>query len=255
MTNNKIILAQRIYHILHSISIVIAGICLMAGCLSIYSSGDHPYSRQIVAETFSKIAVPVCLCIVLTVIGFIWEFLVPSKSDKEKKYIPYNHILNRLIAKKNLNACDEQLLNSIYKERKSRKINTIINTVIICIAGAVFLSYALNSNNYQTDINASVIKAMQVLVPCLTVPFAYSIFTAYYNEKSLKKEIELMKKAPAKENSEETKTQNSEKAVTFVRFALLFIGIGIVCYGYFAGGTVDVLTKAINICTECIGLG
>lgn len=255
MTNNKTIFARRIYHILHSISIVIAGICLMAGCLSIYSSDDHPYSRQIVAETFSKIAFPIYLCIALTIIGLILEFLSPSKAEKEKKYIPYKHILNRLIVKKDLSDCDEQLLNAVYKERKTRKINVVINTIIICIAGAVFLSYALNSNNYQANINASVIKAMQVLIPCLILPFAYSVFAAYYNEKSLKKEIELMKKAPAKENSEETKVTNSEKAVTIVRFTLLFIGIGIVCYGYFAGGTVDVLTKAINICTECIGLG
>lgn len=257
MTNNKDILVRRIYNILHSISIIVAGVCLMAGCLSIYSFGDGVYSRQIVAETFSKISLPVYLCLILTVIGLVWDFVVPSKKEKEKKFIPYAHLLNRLATKKDLNDCDESLLNEIYKERKSRKLHTIIRTVIICISGAVFLGYALNSNNYQTDINASVIKAMWLLIPCLIIPFAYSVFTAYHNEKSLKKEIEFMKKVPTKENTEEIEdnASKSEKAVNIVRFALLFVGIGFLLYGYFAGGTADVLTKAINICTECIGLG
>lgn len=257
MTNNKDILARRIYNILHSISIIVAGVCLMAGCLSIYSFGDGAYSRQIVAETFSKISLPVYLCLVLTVIGFVWDFISPSEKEKEKKFTPYAHLLNRLTAKKDLNDCDESLLQEIYKERKSRKLHTIIRTVIICISGAVFLGYALNSNNYQTDINASVIRAMWILIPCLVIPFAYSVFTAYFNEKSLKKEIELIKKAPANEKTEEIEddASKSEKAVNIVRFALLFVSVGILLYGYFAGGTADVLTKAINICTECIGLG
>lgn len=257
MTNNKEILARRIYNILHSISIIIAGICLMAGCLSIYSSGDGAYSRQIVAETFSKISLPVYLCLILTIIGFVWEFIVPSKSEKEKRFKPYAHLLDRLIAKKDLSVCDETLLKAIYKERKSRKLHTTIRTIIICIAVAVFLGYALNKNNYQADINASVIKAMWILVPCLIIPFIYSVFTAYRNEKSLKNEIELMKKTPAKENAEEVENtvSKTEKVVMLARVGVLLVGVSFLLYGYFAGGTADVLTKAINICTECIGLG
>lgn len=257
MTKNKDILVRRIYNILHSTSILIAGICLIAGCLSIYSLGDQPYSRQVVAETFSKISIPVYLCLILTAIGFIWDFILPSNTEKEKNFRPYTHLLNRLIERKDLSSCDEALQNSIYKERKSRQLHTVICTIIICIVGAVFLGYALNRNNYQTDINASVIKAMWVLVPCLVIPFAYSVFTAYHNEKSMKKEIELMKKVPAKENVEkcEDKTSKTNKAIFILRLTLLFVGVGILLYGYFAGGTADVLTKAINICTECIGLG
>ena len=41
----------------------------------------------------------------------------------------------------------------------------------------------------------------------------------------------------------------------YLRLALLCVGIGIFVYGFFAGGTADVMTKAVNICTECVGLG
>lgn len=254
MTINNNTYVRRAFSILHSISIIIAGICLMAGCLSIYSSGDGAYSRQIVAETFSKIAVPVYLCLILTIIGFIWDFFAPVYENKTE-FKPYEFILKRITAKRDLSTCDEQTVKAIYKEQKSRKLHTIIRTIIICISGAVFLGYALNSNNYDTDINSSVISAMWVLIPCLIIPFAYSVFTAYHNEKSIKKEIELIKKAPSQKNTENKETANSEKNINIVRFALLFIGVGILIYGYFAGGTADVITKAINICTECIGLG
>ena len=85
MTNSKTLFTRRIYNILHSVSIIVAGICLMAGCLSIYSWGNGAYTRQLVAETFSKISLPVYICLVLTLISFIWDFISPA-TEKEKKY-------------------------------------------------------------------------------------------------------------------------------------------------------------------------
>lgn len=41
----------------------------------------------------------------------------------------------------------------------------------------------------------------------------------------------------------------------WTRLTLLGVGIALFAYGFFAGGTADVMTKAVNICTECVGLG
>lgn len=41
----------------------------------------------------------------------------------------------------------------------------------------------------------------------------------------------------------------------YLRLAVLVVGIGLFAYGFLAGGTADVMTKAVNICTECVGLG
>ncbi|MBR6784589.1 MAG: thioredoxin [Clostridia bacterium] len=43
--------------------------------------------------------------------------------------------------------------------------------------------------------------------------------------------------------------------VPALRFSVLLIALVLLIYGYILGGTADVLTKAVNICTECIGLG
>ena len=259
MKKENMIRFHRIYGILLSISIVLAGICLIAGSLTIYFTGERIYSREIVAETFSSIAIPVYICLALTILSFILELILPSEIQKQKPQKAYANILERMLTKKEMNDCNPMLLQSINKERKSRKLHIIIRTVLLCISSIAFLSYALNGNNFhQSEINTSMIHAMWVMIPCLIVPFGYALFTVYYNDKSLQREIELVKRLPSSENKNnesEISIILSEKKENILRYALLFVGIVILVYGFISGGTVDVLTKAINICTECIGLG
>ncbi|MBQ8683609.1 MAG: thioredoxin [Clostridia bacterium] len=40
-----------------------------------------------------------------------------------------------------------------------------------------------------------------------------------------------------------------------MRYGVLAVGLALLVYGFATGGIADVLTKAVNICTECIGLG
>lgn len=98
---------------------------------------------------------------------------------------------------------------------------------------------------------------MWVLLPCLALPFAYSVFAYYRNNKSIERQIELIKQLPSAEASadEETTAPIKDKKIVILRYALLTAGIAVMIYGLTTGGVADVLTKAVNICTECIGLG
>lgn len=259
MTKNSLIRIRRIYRILLSISVLLAGICLIAGCLSIYFSGDQPYSRQAVTEAFLPIAVPVCICPALAAIGLVLELTLPLGRPKKPSVKADARILDRLLAKKDLSKCDQTLLDAICQERKKRKVHALILTVLLGIAGTVFLVYALNGEHFhQSEINTSMIRAMRVLLPCLTLPFGYAVFTLYYNERSLRREIELVKQVPAADGSKEpekTPAISAEKHIPVLRAVLLAAGIAALVFGFVSGGAADVLTKAINICTECIGLG
>ena len=95
--------------------------------------------------------------------------------------------------------------------------------------------------------------AMLLFFPCLAVPFGYGCFAAYYGLKLTRQEIELSRQA-LKEGSIEP-APKKESWLLWVRLGLLCLGLFLLIYGFFAGGTADVLTKAINICTECVGLG
>ncbi len=250
---------RRIYNIIFSIMIVIAGICLIAGCLSIYLSGDQPFSRESVAATFSGIAFPIYLCLAMTIISFVLEVIAPSNKEKAPVFKPYVAILERLHSNRDLRQCDEAIRNEICALQKNRKLHVIIRTVVLSISSIVFLVYALNGSNYhQSEINNSMINAMMVLTPCLLISFAYALFVSVHNEKSVEKEIELIKQLPVAQNadiSEDIQETDSEKKQNISRSVIVTVAIVFIVYGLISGGTVDVLAKAINICTECIGLG
>ena len=40
-----------------------------------------------------------------------------------------------------------------------------------------------------------------------------------------------------------------------IKWCLLVFALGLAAFGALNGGIQDVLTKAVNICSECIGLG
>lgn len=73
---------RSIYKILLSISIIGAGICLIIGCISIYFAGNG-YSREIVSDTFSKINIPIYICLGLVVGDAVWELISPTKKKQK----------------------------------------------------------------------------------------------------------------------------------------------------------------------------
>ena len=115
---------------------------LIIGCASIYFSGKG-YSREIVANTFSIIYLPICLSIALIIGDIIWEFFSPTTAATKK-----------------------------------------------------FNKKAANAQGSPTS-----------------------------------------------------------KKVKITRFIILGVAIVSLVLGAILGGYADVLTKAVNICTECIGLG
>ena len=261
MTNETMMRLKRIYHILFSIVIIIAGICLIAGVLSIYNSGDQPFSRESVAVTFSGIAFPVYLCLVMTIISFVLEFFLPSGKETTPKAKDYKGLLARLYATKDISQADDALRNEILSLQKKRKLHIIIRTILFIIASGVFLAYALNGNNFhQSEINTSMINAMYILTPCLLVSFAYALFVNIHNEKCFEKEMELIKQLPRADKNNDTNNIEetalaAEKKLNLYRSVITIAAVVFIVYGLITGGTIDVLTKAINICTECIGLG
>ncbi len=147
MTKETKMRILRVYSILLGVVIIIAALCLMAGCLSIYNSGDQPYSPEIVAQTLSKISLPVFLCIGMIILGFVLNFLLSPVDEKKEKKVA-----------------------NIAKELSE----------------------------------ADILEAKRIKV---------------------------------------------------ARYCIFGVAILFLVYGLATGGIADVLAKAINICTECIGLG
>jgi len=265
MTDKQYKLIHLFYGSLVGIVTVIAGICLIVACVGIYRSGDEPYSREAVAAAFSPIAVPVYLCLSLVIGGFFVNLFVPAEKVKIKAGRYETLTLRRFHAKTDLSRCDEKLRRSILKEHKNRRLHLIISTSLFIAGSMIFLIYALNFEHFHpTEMNASMISAMKLLVPCLGIPFAYIVFTTYYHMKSVHRELDLVKQAytggakkedHSKNSSEKPEKPTAEKCLIAVRSTILIVAVGLMILGIATGGLADVLAKAINICTECIGLG
>jgi len=247
---------RRSYGIVLSAVLVITGILLMIQCCSIYYTGEGTFSPEIVAAHFAPVAIPCYLSLAMVVLGFVLNGILPGDTKKISPEKNYPLILEKLHAKTDLSACDESLRSAVTKEQKARKCHKIVSISLLAVCSGIFLSYALQGENFhQREITDSLIRAMYLLIPCAVIPFGYGIFTAYHNRASIRREIELLKQAGANRPPVPAAAVPSGKGVNIARWAVLAVAVAILVYGYIAGGTADVLTKAINICTECVGLG
>lgn len=253
MDNEKKALPGRIFGILLSASIILAGLCLMAACAGIYfSGGKEPYSREAVAAAFRTISLPVYLCLGLVAASFLLNRLRPAPVQKPALQKQHSVLLRRAAARADPDACPPEIREQIAAERRLRKKQSRLCALALAFCAGAFLLYALNGSHFHdSDINGSMIRAMVRLVPCLGVSIAVCMATVRSRCSSMARETELLKQCPRKAASEETAPAAPGRA----RYVLLVIGLGLLAFGYFTGGTADVLTKAVNICTECIGLG
>ena len=124
MTKENIMRFRRIYKIILSASIIIAGILLIIGCISIYFSGKG-YSRNIVVQIFSKISIPVCISLVLIIADIIWELISPSTVSKAN-----------IKKSNNINDCQPT------KHINPTKFIFLGVAIIVLILGAVLGGYA-----------------------------------------------------------------------------------------------------------------
>lgn len=237
------------YMIILCISIFVSGNLLIMGCLYIYQS-ENGYSAEIVADIFSKIQIPIYITLLLIIGNFVLG-LFTDKTEKKQTQKDYNQIFKFLS-----NSRDTTDIDPIFLKLESmKKLFKIINYGVITVSGIVFLLYALNGKNFHTsDINESMIRAMKVLLPCATVSFVFAIITHFYTTKCIKKQIALLKDLPSK-TKEPTVKKNHSSKLHYIKIAIIIVAVVLIIYGAAAGGFADVLTKAVNICTECIGLG
>lgn len=246
-----------VYGAVLSASIAVAAVCLMAACVQIYSQGGRPFSREAVAQAFTPIALPVYLCLGLTLGGFLLDLFLPEDAAKLTAGRQNALVLKRLHGKTDLDKCGEDLRAAVAAQQRSRSTHRRIRSILLVLSAVVFLAYGMNPANFhQSEINDSMIRAMYVLVPCLAVSFGYALFTAYHSSASMEKEIELLKQAgPEARRSPAPAAESAPGKAKLVRNVLLVLAVILLVYGFCTGGTADVLTKAVNICTECVGLG
>ena len=80
----------------------------------------------------------------------------------------------------------------------------------------------------------------------------FVIAAAFFCRRSMEREIALLKGVPG---SKAVEVAAKPAYLPVVRIVLYALAVILIVTGIGNGGMRDVLIKAINICTECIGLG
>lgn len=237
-------------------AIIAAGICLIVACLRIYYfGGEQIYTPEKVSAAFAPIAVPVYICLGLIVVSVILPFVLKRSEGKAPRTKDIGMELKRLRLTRDPAAADSEKKAALEKLRKGLYRLYTFCAVAGAVCAAIFLTYALNGANFTTDnakITESVVASMYVLLPCATVAFGCCVLSAYLANRNREKQIALLKQCPPL--TQKTAPAKDRFAPVF-RYVVLGLAVACMVYGLATGGWQDVLTKAVNICTECVGLG
>ena len=261
------------YGIALSVILAVVGILFICSCYSIYKSGSSPFTRESIGAAFSKIALPTYFAIATVIGGGIVAILIPDEKQKLVGIRSARVVLKKLADKVDTEQLDEELASKIVKERSLRSILDKINVAIIAIAAIAPLFYLMNPHNFPAvsgEYNAEILHGMLVYLAFLLPVAVYEVVYVILCDRSCNREIELCKvaikavgTAPKSEGETECPLcrlvgclkKNEKQIVLGVRIALVGCAIVFIIAGIANGGMIDVLNKAIKICTECIGLG
>lgn len=259
MTEQKI---KRIYAVcgwILSALILVTGICFAVSCVSIYRSGDKPFSRESVALAFEKIAIPVYLCIAGVIGCGVLSLVLPLPTSKVKAITERKITLERVLSGVSEEDLENSLKEKLSKERRMRQILRVVCVAICLVAAVISAVYACNPSHYTLEnLNGDILSAVLVVLSCAVLSLAACyVLGVLLCDASMKREMEVLSAVP------KTRGVKKEQKISrpqpwrpwVIRGVILLVGIFFVLMGIFNGGAEDVLGKAIRICTECIGLG
>ena len=252
-----------IYGIVLSVMLVITGFLLISSCISIYSLGDRPFTVENISAAFAKIKIPVFITLGAMIVGAILQLTFPKESDRIRSTPDKKKLTERLEGRVDPSACDESTLDAINAEKRLR-ITIRVICAVFCVAVMIpALVYIINANNFSLEnYNESVIAACLYVIPCSLMAVGALIALSYLENASYDRQIKQLKSAIAsgakKQDANDdlkTESRHSSFFILGARIVILAVAVLFIIEGISNGGMSDVLIKAINICTECIGLG
>ncbi|MBE6807356.1 MAG: hypothetical protein E7527_05030 [Ruminococcaceae bacterium] len=243
-----------VYYAAVSTALLTLAVLLMVACVNIYHSAPKAaFTPAAIAAQFDRIAIPVYLCLGLVAAGFILHPLLPEspESDKERDRMT----VRRLRARTNLALCPAELADSLQKEQKQQRRHRNVAVGLFAVGSAVSAVWVWwLSRDPITDPAGFILRCLWVLGPCLLIAGGYGLFSLYFNRGSYRREIALYRQVPA-EAKGSAPLSREEAWVAPLKNAVLMVAIGLIIAGLASGGAASVLSKAITICMECIGLG
>lgn len=209
---------------------------------------DPVYSREIVADRLAAVSPALFGYLALVAAGLALQAFDGGKPKPRAAFLAEDKLrgLRRRVKEAPPEADAEQ--------RRRQAIRLTAGGVIcacIILAGI----YLLDPKNFASLELESVVGSMVLHVaPWVAVALAAAAAASVLHGQSVLREIEILKVAPQGKPSPEAPTVK-KSVLPVLRIALYAAAAAFIVLGVMNGGMWDVLVKAVNICTECIGLG
>ena len=256
------------YGIFLSVFTVALGVAFLAAVSDIYfgaEEGAQIFTRENMNAHLFPCLIVFCVWVAAVIAGFVLSVVLPLQEKRKFKQAP-EKTFARLKTRMPQGEGDEYRKN-LAQVAKAEKIRLIVWCVCaaVCVAlGVTVLCYVFDPTHFETtDFNAAVLNMAKLALPCVAVGFLCCIAAAIVERESAKRALPYLKnmiaaggKPLVSEQERAVALQKYEGRVLLgVRIAVAVIGVALLVWGIFNGGADDVFIKAINICTECIGLG
>ncbi len=141
--------------------------------------------------------------------------------------------------------------------RKVKKQRTGVwcGAAILClICGGMAGRFLLDWSNFASRDLEVVVRQMAIeTFPWIGLAFILLMAAEQWNFRLLMKELELRRSAQKRKPDAAAPEKTTGRNV--IRVIIAAAAVVLIALGVMNGGMFDVLVKAINICTECIGLG
>ena len=269
MNQKTVLTIKKIYKIIFSALTLVMGVLLILQTLNIYIEGTEPgfegqmYSREIVGEKLAAIS-PVLIAWLIGMLAGIILWCVFPDADKQKLTLPPEFVLWRL--KGNMPRIADSESESVKAINSRETTVTVVRTVCAAIAVAVsvyFVIYLATPENFPgKNVTGEVLDMAGAVFPPILAAFVAFIAASLYERYTAKAQIEHVKRVIAEHGKASNRRDNfmtrlfyNKYFVFYARIAVAAVGAVFVVIGVLNGGMRDVFVKAINICTECIGLG
>ena len=238
-------------------------VCLLLcwQAVDIYLTGNSPenfsapgvriapvYSREIVGSRLAAISPALLAYLALAAGGLVLQ----AAAGGEPKGRPAVPAEDRLRA---LRGRAGEAPPAAEAERRRRRSVRLCAAAVILACAVLSGTYLLNARNFSSlDLEAVMGDMVLRVAPWVALALAAGAAASVLNGRSVLREIEILKSAPQKK-PEPAPPAGKRSPLPVVRAVLCAAAVGLIALGAANGGLWDVLVKAVNICTECIGLG
>lgn len=250
----------KVYLVMQAAVCILLAVLLSVSAVALYREGaarkaEHPlepiYTREIVAERFTPIAPLFFAALGLMIAGLA----LGVRDESADRAVRDSERTRDLIVSRVAKPSD-----AMRRARSEQRRLWLAGrgAFVLCMLPVVF--YMVNPAHFPlADLEGMFDGLIRVLLPWTALGLGALAMTSVLGERCVLREIEAAQARLKEEKAEglqpEPKVTPQPKPLGGLQIALIAAAIGLIIAGALNGSARDVLYKAINICTECVGLG